>query len=125
MSDFVDGMDVAAVEAACRHAAEAVRQSGRPFLLELRTYRYRAHSMADPDLYRSKKEIADWQKRDPIARLQDHLREQGLLSDNDVAAMEDAISAELADAVQFAEASPWEPVEDLLKDVCAGEGARP
>ncbi len=124
-SGTVDGMDVMAVEAACRQAAVAVRRSGEPFLLELRTYRYRAHSMADPDLYRTKKEIAKWQTRDPIATFQTRLREQGLLADSDMAEMEAAIAAELADAVQFAEASPWELVEDLMKDVCAPETERP
>ncbi|MGZ4854343.1 MAG: pyruvate dehydrogenase (acetyl-transferring) E1 component subunit alpha [Candidatus Angelobacter sp.] len=120
-SGTVDGMDVIAVEAACRQAAEAVRLSGNPFLLELRTYRFRAHSLADPDLYRTKKEIAEWQTRDPITTFKTHLRERGLLSDGDVAAVETAISSELEDAVQFAETSPWEPVENLMKDVCADE----
>jgi pyruvate dehydrogenase E1 component alpha subunit len=121
-SGTVDGMDVLAVEAACRRAAEAVRQSGGPFLLELRTYRYRAHSMADPDLYRTRKEIAEWQTRDPITTFQTRLREQGLLNDDDMSSIEAAIAAELADAVQFAETSPWEPVEDLTKNVCAEAG---
>ena len=121
-SGTVDGMDVLAVESACRSAAEAVRQSGGPFLLELRTYRYRAHSMADPDLYRTRKEIAEWQTRDPITTFQTRLREQGLLNDDDMSSIEAAIAAELADAVQFAETSPWEPVEDLTKNVCAEAG---
>ena len=124
-SDHVDGMDVITVEAACRKAAKAVRQSGGPFLLELHTYRYRAHSMADPELYRSKEEVADWRARDPIATFQTRLREQGVLSDSDAAGMEAAVAAEIADAVQFAEASPWEPIEDLTKDVCAAEAGKP
>lgn len=124
-SGSVDGMDVLAVEAACRQAAKAVREGGRPFLLELRTYRYRAHSMADPDLYRTKKEIAEWQARDPIATFQARLRERGLLKEDDVAAMEAAIAAEIEDAVQFAESSSWEPVEDLLKDVCSPKAGTP
>lgn len=124
-SGTVDGMDVLAVEAACRRATEAVRRSGNPFLLELRTYRFRAHSMADPDLYRTKKEIAEWQTRDPITTFKTHLRERGLLSESDVAAIETAISSELATAVQFAETSPWEPVEELTKDVCAPEAGKP
>lgn len=124
-SATVDGMDVLAVEEACRHAAEIVRKTGSPFLLELRTYRYRAHSMADPDLYRSKKEIAEWQTRDPIMTYQTHLRGQDWLSDKDLAEIEAAIAAELAEAVDFAENSPWEPVGDLLKDVCAPEVRNP
>ena len=124
-SGTVDGMNVLGVEAACRKAAEAVRQSGCPFLLELRTYRYRAHSMADPDLYRSKKEIAEWQTRDPITTFQQRLRELGMLSGDDAAEIESAVAAELADAVQYAEESPWEPVEDLLKGVCAAAAGKP
>jgi TPP-dependent pyruvate/acetoin dehydrogenase alpha subunit len=75
-------------------------------------------------LYRTKKEIAEWQTRDPITTFQSRLREQGLLADADVAGIEAAIAAELDDAVQFAEDSPWEPVEDLTRDVGA-EAAKP
>lgn len=124
-SSTVDGMDVVAVEGACRQAADIVRKTGNPFLVELRTYRYRAHSMADPDLYRNKKEITEWQTRDPIAAYRTRLRGQGVLMDKDLAEIEAAIAAELAEAVAFAESSPWEPVGDLLKDVCAPEVSKP
>jgi pyruvate dehydrogenase E1 component subunit alpha len=123
-SATVDGMDVMAVEAACRHAANTVRNNGGPFLLELQTYRYRAHSMADPDLYRAKTEIADWQTRDPIKTFEKRLREHELLTDSELADMEAGIEAELSDAIKFAEESPWEPVEDLMKDVCAPEAGK-
>ncbi len=116
-SEAVDGMDVLAVEAAARKAAEYVRSGAGPFLLELRTYRFRAHSMADPDLYRMKAEIEEWKKRDPITLFESRLREWGFLPDADLDRMEAEIAAEIEDAVQFAEASPPEPVEDLLKDV--------
>ncbi|HYL11158.1 MAG TPA: pyruvate dehydrogenase (acetyl-transferring) E1 component subunit alpha [Candidatus Acidoferrales bacterium] len=116
-AEAVDGMDVLAVEAAARRAAVFVRSGKGPFLLECQTYRFRAHSMADPDLYRTKEEIEEWKKRDPILLFQARLREWGLLSDSDVAALETEVSAQLEDALQFAEASPREPVEDLLKDV--------
>lgn len=121
-AESVDGMDVLAVEAASRKAAETVRRGEGPFLLELRTYRFRAHSLADPDLYRTKQEIAEWQTRDPITTFQARLRQQEMLTDGDVTGIEAAIAAELDDAVQFAEASPWEPVEDLTKDVGAEAG---
>ena len=123
--ETVDGMDVLAVEAAAHRAAETVRQGHGPVLLELRTYRYRAHSMSDPDLYRTKKEIAEWQGRDPIKNLQAYLRGQEMLADNDMAELEKSVEAELVEAVQLAEAGPWEPVEDLTKDVYTPEaGAR-
>jgi pyruvate dehydrogenase E1 component alpha subunit len=115
--EAVDGMDVLAVEAAVRRAAEAVRGGQGPRLLEARTYRFRAHSMYDPDLYRTRDEIERWKAQDPIARFIAALRAQGLLADADLAAVEASVAAEVAAAVAEAEAGPWEPVEDLLKDV--------
>ncbi len=116
-SQAVDGMDVLAVEAAAKQAADAVRSGNGPFLLELRTYRFRAHSMADPDLYRPKEEIEEWKKRDPISLFESRLREWGLLTEADRARIEKEVAAEIDEAVRFAEASPFEPVEELLKDV--------
>jgi len=116
-SDVADGMDVLAVEAAARRAAETVRESGNPFLLEIRTYRFRAHSMADPDLYRTKEEVEHWKKRDPIKTFEGHLRETGLLDDARLTEIEATIDAEIKQAVAFAEAGPWEPVGDLARGV--------
>ena len=116
-AESVDGMDVLAVEAAARRAAEAVRAGAGPRFLELHTYRFRAHSMADPDLYRAKEEVEHWKERDPIALLQARLRKAGLLTDDDLAAVEADIAAELDQAIAAAEAAPLEPLEDLTKDV--------
>jgi pyruvate dehydrogenase E1 component alpha subunit len=116
-AERVDGMDVLAVEAAARRSAEAVRSGGGPCLLELRTYRFRAHSMADPDLYRTKDEVEGWKERDPIALFTTRLRSAGLLDDDDLARLEADVGAELDEAVAFAEAGPFEPVEDLTKFV--------
>lgn len=113
----VDGMDVLAVEEATKRAVASIRTTGSPFVLEARTYRFRAHSMYDAELYRSKQEVEEWKKRDPIALLQAHLQKAGALSPRDVADMETQIAAEIADAVAYAEAGPWEPIEELLKDV--------
>jgi pyruvate dehydrogenase E1 component alpha subunit len=112
-----DGMDVLAVEAAARSAAEAVRRGDGPFLLELRTYRYRAHSMADPELYRTKEEVERWKARDPIPAFAAWLAAGGLASDADVAAIESSVAQEIEAAVALAEAGPWEPVADLTVDV--------
>jgi pyruvate dehydrogenase E1 component alpha subunit len=117
----VDGMDVLAVEQAVRRAAERVRSGQGPFFLELRTYRFRAHSMYDPELYRNKDEVAHWKERDPIALFAARLRAEGLLTDAELAAIERGVAAEVERAVAFAEAGPWEPVEDLLKDVVVRE----
>ena len=112
----VDGMDVAAVEAAAWQAMDYVR-AGRPFFLEARTYRFRAHSMYDAELYRTKEEVEQWKQRDPILLWQTRLREQGLLSDHGLAAIEADVAAKVNTAVDFAETGEWEPVVDLLKDV--------
>jgi pyruvate dehydrogenase E1 component alpha subunit len=116
-SSAIDGMDVLAVEAATRAVAERVRRGDGPELLELRTYRFRGHSLADPELYRSKDEVQRWQERDPIPALIGRLRDRELLSDGALEAMEQGIKQEVDAAVQFAEESPWEPLEDLTKDV--------
>jgi pyruvate dehydrogenase E1 component alpha subunit len=116
-ADVVDGMDVLAVEAATRRAAEGVRRGGGPFLLELRTYRFRAHSTADPELYRTKDEVERWKARDPIALFTARVRELELVADTDLAAIEASAVAAVDEAVATAEAGPWEPVEDLTKDV--------
>jgi pyruvate dehydrogenase E1 component alpha subunit len=116
-AEAVDGMDVLAVEAATRSAVELVRAGHGPCLLEYRTYRFRAHSMYDAELYRTKEEVAEWKRRDPIVLLEQRLREGGLLNDTDLRKIETAIAAEIDGAVAFAEAGPWEPVEDLTKDV--------
>ncbi len=115
--EAVDGMDVLAVEAATRRAAETVRGGQGPRLIEARTYRFRAHSMYDPDLYRAKDEIERWKASDPIVRFGAALRGQGVLADADVAALEASVVAEVDAAVAEAEVGPWEPVEDLLRDV--------
>ena len=112
----VDGMDVAAVEAAMKQAMDYVR-AGRPFFLEARTYRFRAHSMYDAELYRTKEEVEQWKQRDPIVLWEQRLRESGLLHDDDVSAIEADVAAQVNAAVAFAEQGGWEPVEDLLKDV--------
>jgi pyruvate dehydrogenase E1 component alpha subunit len=116
-SEAVDGMDVVAVEVAARRAATNVRETGNPYFLENRTYRFRAHSMYDPDLYRAKTEVEEWKHKDPIELLQTWMTSAGFLHPDDLKRMEAAIAAEIDDAVAFAEAGHWEPVEDLCKDV--------
>ncbi|MEW6273396.1 MAG: pyruvate dehydrogenase (acetyl-transferring) E1 component subunit alpha [Thermodesulfobacteriota bacterium] len=113
----VDGMDVAAVEAAAVEAAGAVRSGSGPRFLELRTYRFRAHSMYDPELYRSKEEVEAWKSRDPIALLVTRLRAASALDDADLERIEREVAAAVDAAIAFAEESPWEPVEDLMRDV--------
>ncbi|MEI7970582.1 MAG: pyruvate dehydrogenase (acetyl-transferring) E1 component subunit alpha [Betaproteobacteria bacterium] len=115
----VDGMDVLAVAAAAREAVAAVRSGRGPAFLEMKTYRFRAHSMFDPERYRSRDEVAQWRQRCPIAGLRAKASALGLLADEDLAALEAEISAGIEAAVAFAEAGTPEPVTDLLRDVGA------
>ncbi len=117
----VDGMDVLAVREASERAVAYVRDSGKPCFLELRTYRFRAHSMYDPDRYRAKAEIDQWRRRDPIPALADRLVSDGLLTAPELeqwqARAEGEVDAEIAAAVESAEAAPLEPVVDLARYV--------
>ena len=109
----VDGMDVIAVEDASRRAVAEVRDGGRPAFLELRTYRFRAHSMYDPDLYRAKEEIERYKQHDPIPALIERLESAGLLGVHDIEELEQGVADEIEAAIAFAEAGTFEPVEDL------------
>lgn len=113
----VDGMDVEAVEQAALRAAEGIRAGTGPHFLELRTYRFRAHSMYDPDRYRDKAEVEQWKARDPINRLMDRMRDNGELGDKELARIEHQLAEELDRAVEEAEQAPEEPVESLLRHV--------
>jgi len=117
----VDGMDVLAVEAAMRKAVAAVRSGGGPYFVEFRTYRFRAHSMFDPELYREKAEVDEWKKRDPIAVFSERLRTAGMLDDPDLERLEAAVREEVEAAASFAEAGTLEPVEELGRFVYSEE----
>jgi TPP-dependent pyruvate/acetoin dehydrogenase alpha subunit len=112
----VDGMDVTAVEDAMHQAMDYAR-AGRPYFLEARTYRFRAHSMYDAELYRTKDEVEEWRKRDPITMFVNRLKSSELLNDADLAHLEAAVAAQVAESVAVAEAGAWESAEGLLNDV--------
>jgi pyruvate dehydrogenase E1 component alpha subunit len=118
----VDGMDVAAVVESADRAATAVRSGGGPCFLEARTYRFRAHSMYDPDLYRDKAEIARWREHDPIDILAGRMREAGELDDAVMEELDAELKAEIDAAVAFGEAGTLEPVEQVGRHVYAEEG---
>ncbi len=109
----VDGMDVEAVSAATKTAVDYVRSGEGPYLLEARTYRFRAHSMFDAELYRTKEEVQGWMKRDPLDTFAARALAEGALTRADVARLEEQAEAEVADAVAFAEAAELEPVAEL------------
>ncbi len=113
----VDGMDVLAAEAAARKAAAAVRAGNGPYFLEFRTYRFRAHSSYDPELYRTKAEVEEWKKRDPITTFSRQMQNENLLTEDEFAEMDREVASEIDQAVAFAEAGTWEPLEDLTRFV--------
>lgn len=116
-AEAVDGMNVWTVEEAVSIAVDQVRGGHGPAFLELRTYRFRAHSMFDAELYRDKAEVEQWKQRDPIAAAAARLTSQGVVDAALLAAIEASVADEVALAVEFAESGTWEPVSDLLKDV--------
>jgi pyruvate dehydrogenase E1 component alpha subunit len=114
-----DGQDVYAVRAATQEAVERARTESTPTLLEVRTYRFMGHSMSDAvsGTYRTKAELEEWQKRDPIVLLRMQMQEKGELTDEDLQALDEEIRAEVQDAWDFADQSPEPPLEALWEDV--------
>ncbi|WP_121357659.1 pyruvate dehydrogenase (acetyl-transferring) E1 component subunit alpha [Flavisolibacter nicotianae] len=113
----VDGMDVLAVEKAAGEAAGKVRSTGRPFFLVCNTYRFRAHSMFDSELYREKAEVEEWKKKDPIKLLRQNTMQQGIITPEEAAIVQNKVEEEVQKAVAFAEAGIWEPIEQLTQFV--------
>lgn len=113
----VDGMDLPATLEAARKAVDFVRQTKSPFFMVCNTYRYRAHSMFDAELYRDKTEVEEWKKRDPIPQFTKYLLDHQLLSQDELTEMETRKEAEVQKAVDYAEAGTWESLDDLTKFV--------
>ena len=113
----VDGMDVIAVMEAAQEAVQFVRGGRGPYFLEFRTYRFRAHSMFDAELYRDKAEVERWRQKCPIAAFAGRANREGWLAAGDVDAIEAEVAREIEQAVAFAEAGAWEPVDLLTRDV--------
>lgn len=116
-TERVDGMDVVAVHQAMQRAVDFVRAQGLPMFVEFQTYRFRAHSMFDPELYRDKSEVEAWKARGPIHTYSARLKAQGLLTEDQFLAFDALAVQEVQRAVDYAEAGQWEPVEDLTRDV--------
>jgi len=113
----VDGMNVFSVYETVREAAEYCRSGNGPMFLEVLTYRYRGHSMSDPAKYRTREEVEKYKERDPILQLQSYLYEHNLVTNEELDAIEASVAEEVADAVAFAEESPFPPAEALYEDV--------
>jgi pyruvate dehydrogenase E1 component alpha subunit len=119
VSDRVDGMDVMQVYEASHGAIEQVRSSSQPFLLEINTYRFRGHSMGDPERYRKQEEVKKWEESDPIGIFRAQLTKKKVATEAQLNAIDDKVATEVAKAVEFAEASPEPGMEELFTDVYA------
>lgn len=113
----VNGMDVLEVMTSTRKALDYIKTTGRPFFLVCDTYRFRAHSMFDAELYREKREVDAWKKKDPIPALQRQLLDYELATEDDFSELAEKVEIEVQKAVDFAEAGTWESVDDLTKYV--------
>lgn len=116
-SEPVDGMDVEAVHEAVSRAAERARSGQGPTFLEFKTYRYRGHSMSDPQKYRTKEEVEEYKKRDPIEMIKDKILKNGIATEEELAAIDAKIKQQVEDAVKFSEESPWPDASEIFKDV--------
>jgi pyruvate dehydrogenase E1 component alpha subunit len=113
----VDAMDVEIVHEAVGRAAERARKGDGPTFLEFKTYRFRGHSMSDPQKYRTKEEVAEWKQRDPIELIKDRILSQKIASEEELNAIDAKIKTQVDQAVQFAEESPWPKPEEAFEDI--------
>lgn len=113
----VDGMNVEAIHEAVSEAADRARRGDGPTLLEFRTYRYKGHSMSDPQKYRTKEEVEEYKQRDPIEQVLATIKENNILTQEEIDAIIKKVKQKVDDAVKFAEESPWPDGMDAFKDV--------
>ena len=119
--DSVDGMSPEAVHEGIMRAVTRARQGGGPTLLEIKTYRYKGHSMSDPQKYRSKEEVEEYKERDPIEYCKKVLLEKFKVSEEEIETMNERVRVQVEESVTFAEESPWPSDDELLKDVYVQE----
>jgi pyruvate dehydrogenase E1 component alpha subunit len=117
----VDGMDVLKVHDAATEAIAYVRENGDPYLLEVITYRYRGHSMGDPERYRKQEEVKKWEESDPIGIFRKQLLEKKTITAKVLDEIDSEVDAEVTKAVEFAETSPEPELEELFRDVYVDE----
>jgi pyruvate dehydrogenase E1 component alpha subunit len=118
-SEQVDGMDLLSVRDRTEHALRLVRRGEGPFFLEAITYRFRGHSMADPEFYRNKEEVEHWRSLDPITRFENVLRGGGHLSDDEIRGIHRQVEDEVNEATRFALDSPDPAIDTLLDNIYA------
>jgi pyruvate dehydrogenase E1 component alpha subunit len=115
--DTVDGMIPEAVHEAVGRAVKRAREGGGPTLLEIKTYRYKGHSMSDPAKYRTKEEVEEYKQRDPIEYVKGKLIKTFAVTEEEIEAINERVRQEVEESVKFAEESPWPDDSELLKDV--------
>ena len=116
-SDVIDGMKPEAVHEGVSRAVKRAREKGGPSLLEIKTYRYKGHSISDPQKYRTKEELEEYKAKDPIGILLETIKADNVASDDEIEAINKRIEQAVADCVKFAEESPWPNDDEVLKDV--------
>ncbi len=116
-AERVDGMNVEAVHNAIEKAAKKAREKSTPTLLEMNTYRYKGHSISDPANYRTREELEEWQKKDPIEQVVESIRQQDLMTEEEIKQTKKSIQAQVKDAIAFADESPYPDPEELYEDV--------
>ncbi len=121
-ADSVDGMSPEAVHEAIARAVKRARGKEGPTLVEVKTYRYRGHSMSDPAKYRTKEEVEEYREKDPIDHVAGVLKSNKWATDADLAAIEERVHQEVEEAVKFAEESPLPPDDEMYKDIYIEEG---
>lgn len=116
---ITDGNDVMAVYSTVAEAVKRAQEGDGPTLIECKTYRWRGHFEGDPQKYRNQEEVKEWMKRDPIKHLGTYLTKEGILTEQDLREIDDAVIQAVEEAVEFAESSPYPKPEDSLEDVYA------
>ncbi|MFA5669132.1 MAG: pyruvate dehydrogenase (acetyl-transferring) E1 component subunit alpha [Balneolaceae bacterium] len=116
-SAVINGMDVFSVYEKMKEIAEDVRKNSEPWFVEIRTYRYRGHSMSDPQYYRSKEELEEYQGFDPIERLKTYILDNKIAKQDELTVINERIEAELLEAIEFADNSPFPNEEELYEDM--------
>ena len=119
--DSVDGMSPESVHDAVTRAVKRARDKGGPTLLEIKTYRYKGHSMSDPQKYRTKEEVEEYKEKDPIDYVAGKLTDQFKVTQEEIEVINERVRAEVDESVKFAEESPWPSDDELLKDVVTQE----
>lgn len=115
--DVIDGMSTETVHEGVSRAVKRAREKGGPTLLEIKTYRYKGHSISDPQKYRTKEEVEEYKHRDPISAILKTIGDNSIASEDEIKQINERVDAAVAESVTFAEESPWPADDEVLKDV--------